>query len=166
MPKDKITFYEKDGKILLSEIKRAFCFIPTFWEFTFSFDSGKLANIDSTTGYADFDVSFYIFYGVYTGRIFLKTIKSEIETSNCDFTINKRSNYGFTIELLKPKNSNGFSASGKIAFCVDVFANYLMAVQAEKDLENNKNKFVPDLTFSDPGIYYPDYKKEMSCKLL
>lgn len=169
MPKNKFTLWEKDGKIMLDPSGTPYGYIPTWWKFTWDFDSGST---DSESNFSESDftvtasvqVSFYLFYGWLSGRIFAKTISTNSQNSNCEVTVERTSINTLQITMTKGENTSPFSSKGELTLCVDPFQRF--ATTIEKDLAQYPEEFVPNIRTDLPTSPFPDAQINYNINML
>lgn len=164
MPKNKFTLWEKDGKIMLDQSGTPYGYIPTWWRVTWDFDSGTIDGSPENSSSASIRISFYYFYGFFSGRIFAKTISQNSQNTNCEVTIEDIELQTMRIRIAKPENASSFASKGEITFCVDAY-NFASS-SIEQDLEQHPEYFEPGIRTSIPSNLFPDAKITASYQLL
>lgn len=164
MPKNKFTLWEKDGKIVLNQSGTPYGYIPTWWKVVWDFDSGSTDREEAFIADASIQVSFYMFYGQLSGRIFAKTISTTSQNSNCEVTVERTSIDTLQILMTKKENTSPFSSKGELTLCVDPY--FYSAVNIENDLEQHPEKFVPELRTDLPTSPFPDAQINRNINML
>lgn len=164
MPKNKFTLWEKDGKIMLDQSGTPYGYIPTWWKFTWDFDSGSTDSESDFTVTASVRVSFYLFYGSLSGRIFAKTISTNSQNSNCEVTVERTSIDTLQITMTKGENTSPFSSKGELTLCVDPFQRFTTTI--EKDLAQYPEEFVPNIRTDLPTSPFPDAQINYNINML
>jgi hypothetical protein len=162
MPKNKFTLWEKDEKIMLDQSGTPYGYIPTWWKASWDFDSGLTDRQSAFIATASVRVSFYMFYGVLSGRIFAKTISQNSQNRNCDVTVERTSIDTLQIIITKGKNTSPFASKGEITLCVDPYFKF--AATIEQDLEQHPEEFVPSIRTSLPTSPFPN--SQINCNII